>query len=206
MIRSRYFRELFFVLFIFTILSIGLSSCGLVKQVAEFDRFVKAKFTIHSVKLNDVAGINFPKTSSARDINFSDVIKLTGAILKDTLPSTLVLNVEVFNPFDKEAGVQGMEWKAMQNNLIVAKGNIEKPLLVAPHGKVSFPLYVNVNLSKLITLKNIQQLLGLFLNKSKPAEILDKLNITIGIRPYYKFGPELKKFPDYIIIYPNLKK
>lgn len=206
MIRVRYTKKLFFIIFSFVVLSVLLNSCMLVKQAAEYDRFVKSKFTIHSVSLNEVAGINFSKTSSERDINFSEVLKLTAAILKDTLPSTLVLNVEVFNPFDKDAGVQGMEWKALQNNLIVAKGNIEKPLLVPPHLKETFPLNVNVNLSKLITLKNIQQLFVLLLNKSKPAEILNKLNITIGIRPYYKFGPEIKKFPGYIIIYPKEKK
>jgi len=182
------------------------SSCGVVKQTHDFERFVKCKFSIQDVRLLSVAGIDVSKMDKPSDLNFQGMLILAKHFLSGDMPSKMRLSVSAANPFEKQASIAGINWLLMLKQDTLAIGDVNQPVEVPALGKTSFPLVVNFNLAQLIRSGSLDKILQLLISKSvKPAE-LQQLGLRLKIRPFYMMGSKIKKYPGYISFRPAFRK
>ena len=180
-----------------------LSSCGIVHQSKQIERFTQSKFTVNSMVLESIMGRDVSHVKKASDLNFNDMIEFTAGFYNGNLMAQMLFNIEVNNPSDQEAAISGMDWKLLQKDQVVASGQMNKPVEVAPHGKTSFDLEAEVNLSKILQLNSVDQIFSVLSGKMSP-QIIKKLGLVIKLKPYYKLNGKVQKFPGYLTINPDL--
>lgn len=179
---------------------LSLASCGLISQAREMDRFAHCNFTVNSATMERVAGVDMSHVKSVSDLNFNEMIALSSGLLSGKLPADILLNVEVTNPSADKAAVSGMDWKLLQKQQVIATGQLSKPVAVSGHAHVSFNLPAKVNLAKILQLNSVNQILSIMSGDSKA---LQKLGLTIQLKPYYKLNGKIKKYPGYLTITPD---
>ncbi len=179
-----------------------MSSCGLYNQARELKRFAQSKFTVNSVVVDSISGINLSKIKQFSDLNFKEILMLSQGLLSGNLPAKVRLNVEVSNPSARKAAVSGMDWKLFQKKQEIASGRLNKPVEVMGHGRTSFDLNADVNLAAILKLNSVNQILSL-MSGNLDSKTLQKLQLTIQLKPYYKLGNKIKKYPEYLTITPD---
>lgn len=187
------------------VLAFLLNSCGVYRQAREFERFVQGQFSINSARVQSIAGVGLSNVRKLSDLNFNDILKLSQGLLAGDLSSKVLLNIEVRNLSDQKASVSGMDWVLLQNHKIIASGQLNRPVQVSAHGKTSFPIQATFNLLTILKLNSINQILDLLAGKPAQEE-LQKLKLTLRLKPYYKLGNKIKKYPGYLSIRPVFSK
>lgn len=182
------------------IIVLFLASCGLISQARKMDRFAHCNFTVNTVTLERVAGVDMSHVKSVSDLNFNEMIALSSGLLSGNLPADILVSVKVINPSADKAAVSGMDWKLLQKQQVIATGQLTKPIAVSGHGRTSFDLPADVNLAKILQLNSVNQILSVMSGDSKT---LKKLGLTIQLKPYYKLDGKIKKYPGYLTITPD---
>jgi|GEM_PF-478831 len=181
---------------------LSLGSCGLISQAREMDRFVHCNFTINSVALERVAGVDISHVKGLSDLNFNQMIALSTGLLNGKLPTDILLNIEVNNPSSGKAAVSGLDWKLLQKKQVIATGQVNKPMEVKRHASKPFDIQAKVNLVKVFQLNSMSQIIRV-MSGNLDAKTLQKLGLTIQLKPYYKLDGKVKKYPGYLTITPN---
>lgn len=184
------------------ILLFSLGACGIVSQVHEMERFAKCNFSVNSMTLEKISGVDVSHVKSVSDLNFKDIIVFSRGMLEGKLPAQATFNVEVSNPSGDKAAVSGMDWKLLQKQQVIASGKLEKPIVVPGHGKTSFDLNAEMNLATILRLNSMDQIVNA-ISGNLDAKTLQKLGITIQLKPYYKLGDQVRKYPGYFTITPE---
>lgn len=179
-----------------------LGSCGIVNQARELERFSQCKFSVNSMALKRVSGIDVSHVKSASDLNFTDMIVFSRGLLEGKLPAEATFNVSVTNPSGKKAAVSGMDWKVIQKQQVIASGKLTKPVVVPGHGHVSFDLNADLNLATILRLNSADQIMSV-ISGNVDSKTLQKLEITIQLKPYYLLDGKVKKYPRYVTITPE---
>ncbi|MBE0649600.1 MAG: hypothetical protein IH595_02050 [Bacteroidales bacterium] len=179
-----------------------LGSCGIVNQARELERFSQCKFSVSSMALERVSGIDVSHVKSASDLNFKDMIVFSRGFLEGKLPAEAIFNVSVTNSSGKKAAVSGMEWKVVQKQQVIATGKLIKAIVVPGHGHISFDLNADLNLAAILRLNSVDQIMSI-ISGNVDAKTLQKLEITIQLKPYYQFDGKIKKYPGYFTITPE---
>ena len=181
---------------------LSLGSCGLINQAREMDRFAHCNFTINSVALEKVLGVDMSHVKSLSDLNFNQMIALSTGLLDGKLPTDIMLNIEVSNPSSSKAAVSGMDWKLLQKQQVIATGQVDKSMKIAGHAHKPFDIQAKVNLVKVFQLNSMSQIISV-MSGNLDSKTLQKLGLTIQLKPYYKLDGKVKKYPGYLTITPN---
>ena len=80
-------------------------------------------------------------------------------------------------------------------------GELVQYLEVLPAQTKDFTVVTEFNLLKMLISEDLQSILDLILDIEN-REKLEKLDITIRIKPYFKSGTTVKEYPGYITIRP----
>jgi hypothetical protein len=180
----------------------SLGACGIVSQMREMERFAKCNFSVNSMVLQTISGVDVSHVKSVSDLNFKDIIVFSSGMLQGKLPAQASFKVEVSNPSGDKAAVSGMDWKLLQKQQVIASGKLEKPVVVPGHGKTTFDLNAELNLATILRLNSMDQIMSA-ISGNLDTETLQKLGITIQLKPYYKFDGKVKKYPGYFTITPE---
>lgn len=189
----------------FLAIVLSLASCGLVNQARELERFTECKFAVNSVALESISGMDLSHVKKLSDLNFSQIVVLSRGLLEEKLLAKVIFNVEVKNPSGSVAAVSGMDWKLFQKQQVIADGQLNTPVEVAGHGSNSFYLNAKINLVKIFQLNSLDQILSV-MSGNVNSKMLEKLGITIQLKPYYKLDGKIKKYPGYLTIKPNFEQ
>ncbi len=184
------------------VLIFTLGACGLVSQVHEMERFAKCDFSVSGMALEKISGVDVSHVKSVSDLSFSDVIVFSRGMLEGKLPAEARFNVEVSNPSGEKAAVSGMDWKLLQKQQVIASGKLEKPVVVKGHGRTAFELNAELNLATILRLNSMDQIMSV-VSGNLDSGTLQKLGITIQLKPYYKLGDQVRKYPGYFTITPE---
>lgn len=179
-----------------------MSSCGLYNQARELERFAQSKFSVNSVVVDSISGVDLSKIKQFSDLNFKEIMMLSQGLLSGNLPAKVRLNIEVSNPSARKAAVSGMDWKLFQKQQEIASGQLNKRVDVKGHGSTTFDLKADVNLAAVFKLNSVNQILNI-MSGNLDSKTLQELQLTIQLKPYYKLGNKIKKYPDYLTITPN---
>jgi hypothetical protein len=156
-------KTIFASLFIFAFLNI---SCSVYQTLVNVSRL---KFKLGAVNNLLVDGISVQGKTSVKDFKPLEVIKLTAAIARKSLPVSFTLNVDANNPNDGTGGypktnatIKAFPWKLYIENKETISGDLGQPVTVPGTGELTvIPIQINLDLYKFFSDKGFESMINL---------------------------------------------
>jgi hypothetical protein len=188
-----------FVVPFFVFLTFFISSCSLLQQAKEYKRFVQCDFSLGSVQIDEIGGINISAFENPEQLGMLAVMSLTQQLFNGSIPSKFTITIKATNNSAEKAAVAGFDWILEKQEEQLLSGTLDQPVEVSPNGENSFTINTEIDILKLFRSKSLDTLLGFVFSDNKEKE-LSNLGITIRIRPYYKLGSSVHKYPGFLTI------
>lgn len=176
-----------------------ISSCSVIEQMDQMKQFSQCEFKINTVNQLNIAGVSMDGKSKISDFTFTETVRLINALAKEEIPATFTIRLEAINPNSKKAAMNQLDWKLLIDQQQVAKGIIEKQIVIPPNGrKADFPVPVSVNLKELLTGKSGQALMNLVTDITGQGSGSSEL--TMKLSPTIRIGKQMLKYPGYVYV------
>jgi len=164
-------------LFLFAFINI---SCSVYQTLVNVSRL---KFKLGTVNNLLVDGISVQGKTSVKDFKPLEVIKLTAAIARKSLPVSFTLNVDANNPNDGTGGypktnatIKAFPWKLYIENKETISGDLGQPVSVPGTGELTvIPIQINLDLYKFFSDKGYDSIINLALAISGEKGYASKL-------------------------------
>lgn len=179
--------------------SFSLTSCDVLKQVAEMATFARCEFRLSTVENLNLAGVNVQQKKSLSDLSFTDAAKLTAAFAGGQLPLNLTLNVQVKNPNQAQASLNKLEWILLIDGIEMVSGiNQERVNVPAGGGTAILPLKIGVDLMKVLSGRSRDAILNFGFNLAGMGNTPTR--ITLKAKPSILVGGQTLSYPGYLSI------
>jgi len=188
-----------FALFSFLILL--TSSCEVLKQLDEAKQFAECDFMVKNVQIIELGTTDVSEYKSSGDIGFTEMLIFGQQLLSGKFPAKLSVEVRAINNQNSKAAISGLHWKLYMKNEEYGNGKLNKYVEVLPGQSTDFNLMVDFDLMKLLASENLQSILDLVFDIEN-KEKLEKLDIMLKVKPFYKTGDNIKEYPGYLTIRP----
>ncbi len=107
-----------------------------------------------------------------QDFSSQDILKITSAISKGTLPVNFTLNINAKNPNDgtggyprTDANIKSFPWRLLINDRETISGNISSSIYVPGTGEEAlFPLSINLDLMQFFRDRSLEEIVNTALN------------------------------------------
>lgn len=185
----------------FSILIILTSSCGILQQIDEAKQFAECDFMVVNVQITELGKTDVSKYKSVGDLGFTEMLILGKQLLSGKFPAKLSVDIRATNNQNSKAAISGLYWKLFMKDEEYGDGELTQYVEVLPGQSADFNLIVDFDLLKLLASENLQSILDLVFDIEN-KEKLEKLDIMLKVKPYYKVGDNIKEYPGYISIRP----
>ncbi|HPI37613.1 MAG TPA: hypothetical protein PK397_06680 [Ignavibacteriaceae bacterium] len=143
--------------------------CGVYKTFVNLSRL---QFKLSGVSSISVAGVNVQGKNKLQDFSAGEVLTLTSAVSKGSLPLSVTLNVEAKNPNDGSGGypstnatIKSFPYRFLVNDKQVVTGNINSAVTVPGTGQTSIiQLNIGFDLYQVVQNGSYNDLLNLALS------------------------------------------
>ncbi len=125
-------------------------SCDVVKQIGGAYNLSQCKYDYNSIDNIKIAGVNLGKS---RSLSIADIATLSTVLAGGNLqniPFSMVLNLDVLNPNESPAYLNGLDYEIEINNMEFANGKLDVPLRIEPGKSMVLPLSIGVDLKNLM--------------------------------------------------------
>lgn len=177
-----------------------ISSCGINKQAQQIKALEKCTYRIVSADNIYLGGTDVKKLFNNQDFNLGSLPGLALGLLRKDVPLKARLNLEITNPSSKEASINEFEYKILINRQELANGFVNREVNVTPGGSTTVPVDLVANLYPFVTNNKVMSEITEFLQSGKNGGPEKKGLVTIKIRPSFKVGGGLVKYPGFITI------
>jgi len=191
-----------YLLMAMALVSVLVTSCDVLEQVAETERFTQCEFSLTGVRITEISGIDFTKIRSASDLGVGDMMTLGQRVMNGNLPAKMEVDVRARNNNSKSAGIAGMGWKVFLDNTEFVGGQLNRSVQVMPNSAASFPITVEIDLLKMSQNKSLPKLLNMVFGMEDKAK-LQEMGLSVQIKPSYKTSSgSVREFPGWVTIRP----
>ncbi|MDY0082125.1 MAG: hypothetical protein RBR74_02975 [Ignavibacteriaceae bacterium] len=150
------------------ILALVIGGCSVYQTLTNLSRL---QFKVGEVDGFNINGVSISGKSKLSDFNPLDLINLSAAFAKGTLPASFVLNVEAKNPNDgtggyqkSDATLQNFKWRLFLDDKETISGELDQPVTVPGTGNVTtIPLRINLDLVKFFEDRGYESIVNLAL-------------------------------------------
>ncbi len=183
------------------ILIFAFVKCG---QIKEMKQFSKCQFRYKKIENINLNGINVQDVNSLENLNFMKIAKLTQDLLTGN-DINLKFNylLEVKNPNNKKASINGLEWIAFVDDKKLVEGEIDKPIEVEANKTKIIPIEINVNLLDVFSKDIGKSILNYGFN------LVDKngnpARVTLKVKPIILVAGIPIKYPSYFTLEKDFK-
>lgn len=178
---------------------VHLTSCSILEQAQETQRFVQCDFSLANIEVIEVGGLNIQNLQNPEEIGFLSMMSLTQQVINGSLPVNLNIGIRAKNNNVAAASITGMDWKLLLNNEDFLGGVLDKVVKIQPNSSSVFPVNVNLDLFTIFKSQNLQQLLNFAFSDNKAQE-LKNMGVGVKIKPHYLVGSEVQKLPAWLSI------
>lgn len=171
-------------------------SCDITKQIGGAYNLTQCKYDYNSITNIEVAGVNLGKSKSLSIADIATLSTILGGGSLQNIPFSMVLNLDVLNPNEKAAYLNGLDYEIELNNMEFASGKLDVPLRIEPGKKSILPLSIGIDLKNLINRYSKDRVateMSRFLGIS-PGET----KVSVKLRPKVLIGDVPIKSPTYI--------
>jgi len=180
-----------------------ISGCAVFNTVQNIARL---KYRILSTENYRISGIEVDNKKSIKDFTSVELLKLSVAIAKGSLPATFLINVEAENPNDgkgdyprSDINIIKFPWRLFLNDKEIADGDISNSVYVPGRGEsVIVPIKVQLDIMKLIKEKSFEDIIALI--KRLGGIHGTTANIKLLVKPSLGTSIGNIEYPDEITI------
>ncbi|MGA8263017.1 MAG: hypothetical protein WB779_01095 [Ignavibacteriaceae bacterium] len=191
---------LFFVLLLVTITGLN---CSVLQTITNLSRL---QFKISSTSNVQLAGVSLEGKRSTGDFSSTEVLKLSTAFVRNSLPLTFTINVDAKNPNDGTGGyphtnatIVSFPWRLFIDDKQTVTGNIGPDVTVPGTGEATvIPLQVSVDLVQFFKDKGYEGIVNLALNLAGQGTSASK--ITLYAQPTVSTDLGNIKYPNELKI------
>ncbi|MBE0538431.1 MAG: hypothetical protein IH620_01860 [Ignavibacterium sp.] len=160
-------RKFFLAAVILSLVISGIQ-CSVYETISNLSRL---QFKLGNVNGFEINGISISGKSKLSDFSALDLLSLSSAFAKGSLPSSFILNVEAKNPNDGTGGykktdatLQNFKWRLFLDDKETISGDLNQPVTVPGTGDVTtIPLRINIDLMKFFKDRGYDSILNLAL-------------------------------------------
>lgn len=178
------------------LVALGLSSCDIFLQMAQMANFANCSFDFDSVNSVQMLGVDLHKGMSKNDLNVRQMLSLTNAVMKKTLPVTFNINLDVKNPNSSDASMTKMDYILTLNEKQVISTTMNNSIRVPANSSNIVTIPVTTDLFQLFSGESADAILNLAFKLAGATS--DPVNVGLKIKPYITVGEQQLAYPDYI--------
>lgn len=176
--------------------AMGLTSCGVLTQVAQMANFVNCKFNFNSVDQIQMLGVNLSKGMTKSDLNAAQLLSLANAITNRKLPVTFNVNVGVNNPNNIPASMTKMDYIISLNGKEMVSTTLNKSVSVGANSSSVVSIPVTTDLFQLFSGESAEAILNLAFKLAGAKS--DPVNVGLKVKPYVSINGQQLAYPDFI--------
>ena len=185
-------------LLIASLTAVVLAGCAGASQLVSF---AKCDFDFVNVDNVRVADINFSQKKSYSDFSLVDAAKLVKAFTSKTFNLDITVNVKAKNPNTRKAAIGGFDYILWIDDVKTLSGTMNQSFEIEPSQSITMPMNFTIDLLELLKGESRDKILnfgcGLATNNA------DASRVKLSLKPYFKNGTQITKFPTYITIGGN---
>lgn len=176
--------------------ALGLSSCEVLNQMAQVANFANCTFNLNSVNNIQMLGINLSKGMTKNDLNVTQLLALTNAILSKSLPVTFNVNVDVSNPNSIAAAMSKMDYILSLNGTQVVSTTMNQGVNVPGNSKSTVTIPITTDLFQLFSNESADAIVNLAFKLAGASS--NPVNVGLKVKPYITVNNQQLAYPDYI--------
>lgn len=176
--------------------TMGLTSCEVLNQVAQTVNFASCKFNFNSVDNIQMLGFNLSKGMSKTDLNITQLATLTNAIINKRLPVTFNVNVGVDNPNSIAASMAKMDYIITLNGKEVVNTSMNQSINVPANGSNVVSIPITTDLFQLFSGETGDAVMNLAFKLAGASS--DPVQVGLKVKPYITINGQQLAYPTYI--------
>lgn len=176
--------------------TLGLSSCEVLNQVAQMANFANCKFNFNSVDHIQMLGIDLSRGMSRENLNITQGIALINAITNRSLPVTFNVNVGVDNPNNIAASMAKMDYIISLNGKEVISTTLNKSISVPANGSNVVSIPITTDLFQLFSGESADAIVNLAFKLAGANS--EPVNVGLKVKPYISINGQQLAYPDYL--------
>lgn len=192
---------------IIVFVALGLSSCETLTQVAnqaaQMYNFVNCTFDFNDVNDVQMLGINLNRGMSKNDLNVSQLLSLTNALINKSLPVSFNVNLDVNNPNSIAASMAKMDYVLSLNGKQVVSTTLNQGVNVPANSRGSISIPITTDLFQLFSGESADAIVNLAFKLAGASS--DPVNVGLKVKPYIKINNQQLAYPDFISLNKTLK-
>lgn len=185
------------------LVTIGFSSCDVLLQMAQMATFANCSFDFNNVNSVQMLGMNLRKGMTRDDLNITQALQLTKALMTKSLPVTFNVDLDVTNPNSTDASMTKMDYILTLNDKQVISTTMDKSVSVPANSKSTVTIPVTTDLFELFSGESADAILNLAFKLAGASS--DPVNVGIKVKPYITVGGQQLAYPDYITMNKTLQ-
>ena len=187
--------------------ALGLSSCEVLTQVAnqaaQMYNLVNCTFDFNNVNNIQMLGINLNKGMTKNDLNVSQLLNLTNALINKSLPVSFNVNLDVNNPNSIAAAMAKMDYILTLNGKQVVSTTFNQGVNVPANSKGSVSIPITTALFQLFSGESADAIVNLAFKLAGASS--EPVNVGLKVKPYIKINNQQMAYPDFITLNKTLK-
>ena len=187
--------------------ALGLSSCETFTQVAnqtaQMYNLVNCTFDFNNVNNIQMLGINLNRGMSKNDLNVSQLLSLTNALINKSLPVSFNVNLDVNNPNSIAASMAKMDYVLSLNGKQVVSTTLNQGVNVPANSKGSVSIPITTDLFQLFSGESADAIVNLAFKLAGASS--EPVNVGLKVKPYIKINNQQLAYPDFISLNKTLK-
>ena len=174
----------------------GLTSCSVLTQVAQMATFANCNFTFNNVNNIQMLGINLNKGMTKQDLNVSQLLALTNALMSKSLPVSFNVNVDVRNPNAIAASMTKMDYIVSLNGKQIISTSLNNSVNVPANSTSTITIPLTTDLFQLFSGESADAIVNLAFKLAGASS--NPVNVGLQVKPYININGNQLAYPDYI--------
>lgn len=187
-------RRTLIILFV----TMGLASCDVINQMAQVANFANCTFDFQSVDNIEMLGVNLSRGMKKSDLNVSQLLTLSNALLSRSLPVTFNVNVNVTNPNSIAASMTKMDYILSLNGKEVISTTLDQAIRVPGNSNGVVTIPISTDLFQLFSSESSDAIVNLAFKLAGANS--NPVNVGLKVKPYISIGNTQIVYPDYITL------
>ncbi len=189
---------------VFSILIVAVlfTGCDIMNRIGGAYQLSQSEYRYHSLNNIQLAGINLGNASSISVSNLASIATvLAGGSIRQTIPFSMTLNMDVTNPNSSAAFLDALDYAILINEMEFVEGKMDVPIRIDPGQTSMVSIPVSLDLKSLMNrysqdrvTNEMSAFLGITSNQT---------SVTVKLWPKLTVGNSLIKVPAAIPVVFN---
>ena len=176
--------------------ALGLASCDVLTQVAQMANFANCTFNFNNVNQIQMLGVNLSKGMTKENLNVTQLLSLTNAIMNKSLPVTFNVNLDVKNPNSIAASMAKMDYIVSLNGKQVVSTTLNQAVSVPANSTNTVSIPITTDLFQLFSGESADAIVNLAFKLAGASS--NPVKVGLKVKPYISVNGQQLAYPDFI--------